>query len=78
MYCHIVKLSSGLRRSEVGGLKVRLIFPLDIDGCRSGMFKIIIIAPRATKGTRTKGTVSGVILGIPSKRIMQSAMRILL
>jgi hypothetical protein len=77
MYCHIVKLSSGLRRVDVGGPNVGLIFSLGIDGCRSGMFRIIIIAPRAARGTRTKGTVSSDSFGIPSRTIMECEMRIL-
>jgi hypothetical protein len=77
MYCHNVKLSSGLRSPDPGSANTGLISSLGSEGSRSGMFKMIIIAPRAAKGTRIDGMVFGVISGIPSRRMMDFVISML-
>lgn len=75
MNCQGVRLSSGLRRPEVGALNAGLIFSFGSKGCRSGIFKIVMIAPNAARGTRIDGISRGAASRTPSTRIIDCAIK---
>lgn len=55
MYCHGVRLSSGVRRFTVGTVKAGLISPFGKVGSRSGMFKMTKMPKKAVTGARING-----------------------
>lgn len=78
MNCHSVKLSSGVRSSEVGGLNAVLIALDDRLGSRMGIKRMTNIAAIAESKTKIAGRSLGRSLKEPSGRFMNCEANMLI